>query len=287
MAPVPTAAKLTAYYAVDYRRGGRYGSADADPTEFPYDNLFYFNRGESVAELLGPHLGGVAPGRAPRILDIGAGFGHTLHSLAMRYPRSERLAVEISGPCVDHLRSLGVTVFTTTPAELLATANERFDLIILSHVLEHLPEPFALLTLLRRSLSPGGLLFVEVPNIPPDSLTRYPDHGWSPRMDEPHITFFSRQTLRAALERQGWTVLFCDTAGPTYDFVSWLRFHVPRLRPLVRNLLPKGLRAFLRRQAFTGRLRVREREASFYEYGRCSLWIRSVSTPSDESEGRS
>ena len=76
-----------------------------------------------------------------------------------------------------------------------------------------------------------------------------------------------------------------SAAGPTYDFVSWLRFHVPRLRPLVRNLLPKGLRAFLRRQAFTGRLRVREREASFYEYGRCSLWIRSVSTPSDESEG--
>jgi len=280
MAPVPSTAELDSYYAHDYRTEGRYGSDRANTRQFPYDNLLYSNRGESVAALLTPYLDGRASGGALRILDVGAGFGHILYALAQRYPRSERVAVETSRPCVEHLRSLGVTVLTVPAAEVLPTLKDRFDLVILSHVLEHLPDPFATLSMLRRCLVSGGVLFVEVPNVPLDALTGYPEHAWYPRTDEPHLTFLSRETLRSGLESDGWTVSFSDTVGPEYRLVSWLRFHTPRLRPLVLGLLPNGLKAFLRRQRFTQSLRVRDREPSFYEYGGPRIWLRTVATPS-------
>ena len=281
MAPIPTSAELAAYYAHDYRAGGRYGSDRADIKRFPHDNLLYLNRGESVAAFLKLHLNRRASGTGLRVLDVGAGFGHILHALAQQYPRSERFAVETSAPCVEHLHSLGVTVFTVPAAELLPTLKNKFDLIVLSHVLEHLPDPFGTLALLRRCLVPGGVLFVEVPNVPLDALTGYPEHAWYPRTDEPHLTFLSRESLRHALESDGWTVSFCDTVGPEYRLVSWLRFHTPRLRPLVLGFVPNRLKAFLRRQRFTESLRVREREPSFYQYGGPRIWLRTVATPSD------
>src|SRR5205085_10385374 len=39
----------------------------------------------------------------------------------------------------------------------------HFDLITLIHVLEHIPNPRALLVELRKKLKPGGMLVIEVP----------------------------------------------------------------------------------------------------------------------------
>lgn len=42
--------------------------------------------------------------------------------------------------------------------------DEQFDVIILSHVLEHVADPVALLTLAQKWLKPGGVILVVVPN---------------------------------------------------------------------------------------------------------------------------
>ena len=49
--PLPGADALNAYYTHDYRTGGLYGSDTNDATTFPRDNLFYFNRAESIGIL--------------------------------------------------------------------------------------------------------------------------------------------------------------------------------------------------------------------------------------------
>lgn len=42
--------------------------------------------------------------------------------------------------------------------------DKLFDTVILEHILEHVDDPIALLTLAKQFLTPGGLLFVGVPN---------------------------------------------------------------------------------------------------------------------------
>jgi hypothetical protein len=67
----PTLQRLTDYYAVDYRKGCFAGADVADVTTFPLDNLFYYDRGQSIADLVTPYLKAPAlTGQAPRILDI-------------------------------------------------------------------------------------------------------------------------------------------------------------------------------------------------------------------------
>jgi 2-polyprenyl-3-methyl-5-hydroxy-6-metoxy-1,4-benzoquinol methylase len=44
-------------------------------------------------------------------------------------------------------------------------SNEKFDLIILSHVLEHLLNPSVFLKKIKSILSDNGILYIEVPSL--------------------------------------------------------------------------------------------------------------------------
>ncbi len=272
LVPRPAPEQLNQFYVADYRKNPLYGELAANARQFPKDNLFYFNRGQSIRELLKPHVREAGP----CIVDVGAGYGHILHALGEEFPGSRRLAIESSDPCVKHLRALGIEVQTQTAEEILAELERTADLIVLSHVLEHLLDPLDVLRRIHTALVPGGCLYVEVPNIPRETLPQYPDHRWAPRYDEPHITFFSKATLSEMIERAGFAIAFCDTAGPEYALISGLRFRLPPLRASLERTLPRSWFHFLRRQRFTRPVRVQEREESFRKYGGFRLWIRCV-----------
>ncbi len=280
--PSPNPQAISDYYAWDYRRGGYrgdyHGSDVANIKEFPKDNLFYFNRGQSIVELVEPYV----KKENPSILDIGAGFGHILHAFGQKYPKSNRLAIEYSEVCAQHLKSIGVKVYKQPVEEVLPQFDQKFDLIVLSHVFEHVLELPTILKLIQDCLVPGGILYIEVPNIPAESLLRYPDHIWAPRFDEPHVTFFSLLSLQNALTSSGFELKFCDTAGPEYKYISSIRFRLPPLRSFVQSLLPPPFFLWLRKQSFIKPLRVPERIESFYQYSGFRLWIRSVSVKRNE-----
>lgn len=271
LAPLPTSGALSDYYAVSYRKVHG-GTEVADVSRFPRDNLFYFNRGQAVTEALAPHIAA----ESPRVLDIGAGWGHILHAFGERYPRSSRIAIEFGEVCMPHLRSLGIEVFTQPVEEVLSEMRQQLDVVVLSHVLEHLLDPARVLRMIHDALVPGGILWVEVPNIPAETLLRFPDHKWAPRFDEPHVTFFSTPALRRMVAGSGFELVACDTAGPGYRHVSALRYRMPPFRATLERAMPRPVFDFLRKRRFTERLRTSNHEESFYMRGGFRLWIRSV-----------
>ena len=47
----------------------------------------------------------------------------------------------------------------------LPIEENKFDIIIMSHVIEHLPDPVSIVVKLKSWLKPGGLLMVATPNV--------------------------------------------------------------------------------------------------------------------------
>jgi SAM-dependent methyltransferase len=78
-----------------------------------------------------------------------------------------------------------------------------FDVVRLSHVLEHLPSPRKSLTKMHRLLRPGGLLWIEVPNAA--SLERRLFHRYWFQWDLPrHLYHFTSTTLVRLLRDAGF-----------------------------------------------------------------------------------
>ncbi len=277
---LPSADQLEAYYAQASRSGDRHGAEEANLSTFPRDNLFFHHRGHAVVDLVSSHLP-VPLDRPLRVLDAGAGFGHTLAAVAERYPTATREALEISGVCIDHLRAHGVEVHART---IEAWADDRttegeeagYDLIILSHVLEHVRDPRRALTLLGSRLRAGGLLFVEVPHIPLETLEKYPDHPWAPRWDEPHLTFFSRPALTYLVRVTGFDPVHLGAAGPAYRPISALRYRTPPLRTIALRALPAPLVRFLRRRTVIRPLQTFAAREPFSRQAPDGIWLRAL-----------
>ena len=149
--PRPDEDALADYYTKAYWEATHPAGDSADTALFPKDNLALFNRGQALADLVAAH----ARAQPARILDIGAGFGHVLHALGEQYPAAAKVALESSEGCQRHLRSLGIHVVDHPLSSFSSTPEDPFDVIVLSHTLEHFLEPRAILSALRESLTPG------------------------------------------------------------------------------------------------------------------------------------
>jgi trans-aconitate methyltransferase len=96
--------------------------------------------------------------------------------------------------------------------------GDPFNLICMSHVLEHVPDPVEFLTGLMRTAGPGGFLFVEVPNETRQTvrtICKYEARGLM------HLCFFDAGTLRRVMTGAGWTPLLDLTCGQ--DISNWLK----------------------------------------------------------------
>jgi SAM-dependent methyltransferase len=146
------------------------------------------------------------------LLDVGCGDG-----LFLRVARDAGLAVEGIEFSPEGARRAALRL--GRPVAVGDLSRDRvlhgpFDVITLWHVLEHLPEPAAMLAAVRARLRPGGLLVVAVPNLDnlPLRLAYRLARGrplplYEEGAREPHLTHFSAATLSGALQRHGFVAV--------------------------------------------------------------------------------
>ena len=100
--------------------------------------------------------------------------------------------------------------------------NERFDLIILFHVLEHLAQPLEMLRRCSTLLKPGGLIVVAVPNFA-SWQARVTGRSWF-HLDVPrHQHHFSPGALDAALEMSGLSIVHTTWVSFEHDPYGWIQ----------------------------------------------------------------
>lgn len=156
--------------------------------------------------------------RGERILDVGCGRG-TLLSLARR-SGVEAVGIERPSP-VGH----AVEGVLYKSLEECRFPDEHFQMVILWHVLEHLPEPVATLREIHRILKPGGWLSIAVPNYGgAQALASGAD--WF-HLDLPrHFWHFRMDALARMLAACGFRVEHRSTLSLEYDWFgtvqSWM-----------------------------------------------------------------
>ena len=137
-----------------------------------------------------------------RFLDIGCATGLLLdHVKKLGWGAK---GVEICKPSVEYARqTFGLDVFLGTLEEA-SFPDGCFDVVHFSHVIEHVPEPKAMLLEVRRVLKDDGHVVVTTPNVG-GWHARFAGRTWRSAIPD-HIHLFSIRTLRALLALTGFRV---------------------------------------------------------------------------------
>jgi SAM-dependent methyltransferase len=142
--------------------------------------------------------------RAPRCVDIGGGACAFANALA-----ASGAQVTVFEPNPANAAAAGAGVrFVAAPFDEASVAQSAIpdgslDAITMWHSLEHVPDPIATLTLCRRLLRPGGVLYVSVPNL--DSLQAdLTGNRWTYQDIPHHVSQFTPEGLAAAVRRAGF-----------------------------------------------------------------------------------
>jgi len=162
-------------------------------------------------------------GRTGRILELGCGRGLLLHELAQS--GHECHGIERSELAARRAAQTEALRVYTRPLEECSFPKQHFDTVIVWHVLEHLDHPRATLELISRLLKPGGLLYLEVPNL--SSLqSSSTGKNWFHLDLEHHLYHFSMDGLHRLLHSTGFhaeeTSTWSLEQGPYGVLQSWL-----------------------------------------------------------------
>ena len=140
--------------------------------------------------------------RPGSLAEIGCGDGALLAELAARWPAAALDGFELSPPAADIARARGVARKVEVFDGLEVPVEDgAYDLALLSHVLEHVPEP---MTLLREAARVAPAVLVEVPLEDNRSARRDEKRAEAARIG--HVQFFKRADVLALLRVAGLRV---------------------------------------------------------------------------------
>lgn len=176
------------------------------------------------------------PLTAKSVLDIGCGDG----ALGAVLKRRSRCAVTGVTASEEESRRARVLLDAVVHADVetasLASLG-AFDVVVCSHILEHLRDPRSVLDRLRSNLTQDGVLVVALPNplVWRQRLAflrgrfRYSEGGI---MDSTHLKFFDWVTARELVQAAGYEIL---------DAVAEGGFPGSRLLPPILGPVARGL----------------------------------------------
>ncbi len=191
--PLPDPETLRKFYEAEFYQSNRPHYIEASKEDVEWRQSEFADR-LMIAEDLTEKASG-------RVLDIGCGPGDFL--LAAQSRGWEVLGVEPSPMAAEYAANRGVEVENDFFSADLACKLGTFDMVHMSEVLEHIPNPLELLGLVHHLLKPGGVLCVSVPNdfnplqvsyqeiSKKDAWWVVPDH---------HLNYFDFETLEQAMQ---------------------------------------------------------------------------------------
>lgn len=134
-----------------------------------------------------------------KVLDFGAGDGTTARFFANKDSQVSVIEPDIENQKKISKNSLDLKILKST-YENLDKKIGKFDVIIMSHVLEHMPHLEKVLMFTKNCLKKDGVLFIEVPNCEEEELLK------RSIQQNPHLYHFTKSSLKFCIEKFGYRI---------------------------------------------------------------------------------
>ncbi len=160
---------------------------------------------------LRPEIIELIPEKCSSVLDIGCGTG-ALGKYFKEKGVAEFCGVELSHTAASEASCVLDRVIEGDIERIeLPFEPEHFDCIVCADVLEHLIDPWAVMTKLRTLLKPSGCIVASIPNVGFHRIVRglirgnwiYTDSGV---LDRSHLRFFTWEGMKDLFENSGFTI---------------------------------------------------------------------------------
>jgi SAM-dependent methyltransferase len=203
--PMPTGAFYERYYSTGYFQGVARSRAALEQDERQRRKFVSFEkRAREIFAMLSPTL----EGKRPVMLEVGAAHGLNLGAFSALPGGAELYEDELDRRWAPLLADAGIVNWHRRRAGLLA------DVLILSHVVEHFRDPVVALRASVEQVKPGGLVYIEVPNVRTGRQPSYP-------YKLAHTMYFTPATLRLVAEKAGLENVRLDESDVIRSF--WRR----------------------------------------------------------------
>lgn len=223
--PRPTPQDLMNFYnSKEYREDYQIGSMTGKE--------FSKNRYEQFSDSLRKYKPSYFQSSKKSLLDVGCGTGDFLASAADHGWKVEGIEIsEVAAQQANQL--LGINCVYVGTVDTIKLQDSTYDLATSYHVIEHLLEPMVMLQRIYDLLKPGGILFLETPNI--NSVgAKIKGASWSHITPPEHITYFKPSSLYFALKKTGFIKIHTYTIRP--QRIESLQSIPIFLRPLVSSM---------------------------------------------------
>lgn len=123
--------------------------------------------------------------RGARLLEVGSGMGHLVGQLEDTF---QTYGMDLNHWAVKQSKAVvNTSSLQTASAQELPFADASFNVVIIKHIVEHLPDPAKALTEIGRVTEPGGTLILATPNLG-SLLKPWKGEKWIGYQDPTHIS---------------------------------------------------------------------------------------------------
>jgi ubiquinone/menaquinone biosynthesis C-methylase UbiE len=142
--------------------------------------------------------------RGARLLEVGSGLGHLVGQLESGF---KTFGMDLNHWAVKQSRAVvHNTQLQTGSAQELPFEDGVFNVVVIKHIVEHLPEPAKAIAEIGRVTEPGGILILATPNLG-SLLKPWKGERWIGYQDPTHISLKEPAEWLALIEKAGFEFL--------------------------------------------------------------------------------
>jgi SAM-dependent methyltransferase len=180
----------------------------------------------------------IAPAAGQSLLDVGCSTGEFLKLARERF---ECHGVELNAETAAIARSNGFQVVTGTLFDV--PGKDRFDVVTILQVIEHLVEPIEGVREIHRLLKPDGIFYLNTPTVESASFGLFRERHMHVSSFG-HVSLFTKSGLDSLARRSGFTILAHGYGGgidiALHDLIGW-KFARSKFRHRVAFYSPRFL----------------------------------------------